>query len=107
MLTSETVVGETACRNPLHLFPVFPMPCKLSFKSKLSCSIIRLPFSPESCFVIALSLCFQAYSMLCLSFDVYYVLLKVIVLACYFPLIFLLSMTYVLFCVSFRFCFVS
>ena len=45
--------------------------------------------------------------MLCLSFDVYYVLLKVIVLACYFPLIFLLSMTYVLFCVSFRFCFVS
>ena len=56
---------------------------------KLSCLIMRLPFSPDSCFVITLSLCFQAYSMLCLSFDVYYVLLKVIVLACYFPLIFL------------------
>ena len=27
-------VGGTACRNPLHLFPVFPVPCKLSFKSK-------------------------------------------------------------------------
>ena len=68
---------------------------------------MRIPFSPDSGFVMTLSLCFQAYSMLCLGFDVYYVLLKVIVLACYFPLTFLLSMTYVLFCVSFRFCFVS
>lgn len=76
-------MGRAVCRNSLRFFSMFHVPCKVVSEFKTKLLIMRCTFSsPISVLLLYIDLCFKAYSMLCLNFDVIYVLLKVIILAC-------------------------
>ena len=105
---SDTVVGGAVGRI-LCFFSMFHGPCKIGFefKVKLLSNEVHI-FSPLLfCYYISLYVLKHIPFCVFIWRFIYHVLLKVIVLACEFLLVFLLSMTYVSFCVSFRFCFVS